>query len=522
MELRQRQEGRLEQRQELRLTQQLIQKLEMLQLPILELQEVVLQELQENPTLELKEEVEEPEASAEPKEADSDQKEIDLPEDWEFEWQDRPRSKSRNAEEEGEEYMEMMSNVEADAVTLEDHIERQLALMEIPDEPRKILAVVAGLLDEDGYLRRPIKDEKDRVVGHQEISNEEIADILMQEEPFKSMPREEVISRVKTAIEGILHRLDPPGIGARTTKECLLLQLPEDTPFYEIKRKLIEEHLDDIAENKLPKIAREMMKDPRFMDTFAFTPYTLVDEVIDTLKMLLEDIRKLNPKPGRNFQSLRPSRVIPEVVIKDLGNGNYEPIMNDAYVPDVVVNETYRKILRDPNASPEQKEFIRKKLANARALVEAIGHRRELIYRIAKKIVEVQREFLEKGIDYLKPLKMKTLANEFGVHISTISRAVNSKYVQCPQGIFPMKFFFATAASRSNLAGPFFDGEKRAKVTILDVIKDIVGNEDKSNPLSDEQIARLLKERGITASRRAVTKYRKELGIPSSKVRKQY
>lgn len=539
MRLDQRQEGRLEQRQELRLTQQLIQKLELLQLPVLELQEIVEQELQENPTLELKEEGKEDkegEAQTEPtsvtdaassEKADespaeaAEAEKIDAVEEWQEESFRTERRRATSGEE-SDKYQEMMQNIEAGATSLQDYLARQIEMMDLPAETARIVEVIIGQLDEDGLLRRGVRDDKGKLLNYMEITLEELADALQKEEMFLPLPREALVEKIKFALENVVQKLDPRGVGARSTKECLLLQLPEEAPFHDLKRMLIDQHLEDIAENKLPKLCRELLKDPKFTEAFNFNQYSDKDEVYDTVKTLILDINKLNPKPGQMYSPAAAINVFPEIVIKDVGNGEFEAILNDSYVPEVYVNETYKKILRDPKASREQKDFIRKKLGNARALVEAIMHRRDLITKVARRVLDHQREFFKHGVEYLKPLKMKTLAGEFGVHISTISRAVNSKYVQCPQGIFPLKFFFATAATRSNMGPMVYENEKKAKVTILDKLSEIIASEDKRKPLSDEEIAKMLKDQGVTASRRAITKYRKELDIPSSKVRKQY
>jgi RNA polymerase sigma-54 factor len=540
MRLDQRQEGRLEQRQELRLTQQLIQKLELLQLPVLELQEIVEQELQENPTLELKEEGKEEkdgEAQTEPTsvtdaaagengseapaEPSAETEKIEVVDEWQEETFRTERRRATSGEE-SDKYQEMMQNIEAGATSLQDYLMRQVEMMDLPADTVRIVEVIVGQLDEDGLLRRAIRDDKGKLLSFQDVTLEEMADILQKEELFLQVPRDQLIEKIKNTLENIVQKLDPPGVATRSIKECLLVQLPEDTPFYDIKRMLIEQHLEDIAQNKLPKLCRELLKDPKFTETFNFNQYSDKDEVYDTVKTLISDINKLNPKPGQMYSPTRAINVVPEIEIKDVGNGEFEAILNDNYVPEIYVNETYKKILRDPGASREQKEFIRKKLANARALVEAIMHRRDLITKVARRVVDHQKDFFKYGVEHLKPLKMKTLAGEFGVHISTISRAVNSKYVQCPQGIFPLKFFFATAATRSNMGPVMYENEKKAKVTILDKLSEIIVNEDKRNPLSDEDIAKMLKDQGVTASRRAITKYRKELDIPSSKVRKQY
>jgi len=543
MRLDQRQVQGLHQRQELRLTQQLIQKLELLQLPAMELRELVQQELQENPVLEVREdETAQPpdEATANGKTESENAKEaveqekLDIIDDWQDEWAglNRHRISRSMSEDQNEKYQDMLQNIEANSETLVEHVMNQVSLMELPAETVRIVEVIAELLDPDGYLRRPVRDEAGKVTGQEPVSNEEIADLLAQEEPFKSLPREQVLERLCWALENVIHKLEPRGLGARTVNECLLLQLSEDVPFLEVKNLLIAKYLDDIAQNKLPKLARELLKEPLFVDTFGFNVHSDKDEIIDTLQTMIADINKLTPKPAREFGLGRATNVSPEILIKEVAPVEFEAFVNDSWIPEVYVNETYKRILRDPKASREQKDFIRKKLGAARALVEAIMHRKILLERVARRVVEHQKDFFAGSVENLRPLKMKTLANEFGVHISTISRAVNGKYVQCPQGIFPLKFFFATAASRSNQGSSVFDvlggsaggggTEKRAKVSILDKLSEIVASEEKARPMSDDELAKRLKADGISVSRRAITKYRKELKIPSSKVRKQY
>lgn len=527
MKLDQRQQARLVQRQELRLTQQLIQKLELLQLPALDLQQLVQQELQENPLLEIREERPDertPETESDGAEPAPEEDRLAALDEWQAEWQTGERRRAGGRDEsQDEKYLDMMQNIEADGITLQDHLIRQVNLMDLPDETKRIVEVIIGLLDEDGYLRRIVKDGHGKPLRHEPIPDEEIANLLSEEPPFQGWTAGERVEAVRRAIENVVHKLDPAGVGARTLREALLLQLPEETPFHDVKKLLIEKYLDDIAHNRLPKLARELLKEPIFTDTFEYNVYTDRAEIIDTLKMLIQDIHKLNPVPAREFRPRRSTHIVPEIIIREVENGEFEAILNDSYIPEVYVNETYRRILQDPKAPREQKEFIRKKMGAARALVEAILQRRVLIQKVADRVVEHQKEFFRGKIDALRPLKMKTLANEFGVHISTISRAVNGKYVHCPQGIFPLKFFFASAAVRSN-QGPsiFAPGERRSKVSILEKLSEIVANEDKSRPYSDEELAKKLREAGIKVSRRAVTKYRKELRIPSSKVRRQY
>lgn len=544
MRLDQRQVQGLHQRQELRLTQQLIQKLELLQLPAMELRELVQQELQENPVLEVREDETAPppdEAAANGKTETENAKEaveqekLDIIDDWQDEWAglNRHRMSRSMSEDQNEKYQDMLQNIEANSETLVEHVMNQVSLMELPAETSRIVEVIAELLGSDGYLRRPVRDEAGKVTGQEPIRDEEIADMIAQEEPFKSWPREQLLERVRWAMENVLHKLEPRGLGARTVNESLLLQLSEDVPFLEVKKLLIEKYLDDIAQNKLPKLARELLKEPLFVETFGFNVHSDKDEIIDTLQTMIADINKLTPKPAREFGLGRTTNVSPEIAIKEVEPGEFEAFVNDSWIPEVYVNETYKRILRDPKASREQKDFIRKKLGAARALVEAIMHRKILLERVARRVVEHQKDFFAGSVENLRPLKMKTLANEFGVHISTISRAVNGKFVQCPQGIFPLKFFFATAASRSNQGTSVFDvlggslgggggTEKRAKVSILDKLSEIVASEENGRPMSDEELAKRLKVDGISVSRRAITKYRKELKIPSSKVRKQY
>lgn len=525
MRLEQRIEGRMEQRQELRMNQQLIQKLELLQLPAIELQAMIEQELRENPALEQREEegaeAESPEKTSEAEPEES--AELVLPEEW-LEEAPHPASPrpSANVEDLEDRHADLLQNLPEERASLQDHLLRQVEGMDLKPELRRLVEFLIGNLDEDGYLRREVKDARGQIVGHEALSSSSLAEELSADPAFAGVPREELARKAEEALVNIVQKLDPPGVGARTLQECLLLQLSEDAPFHDIKKLLIENHLQDIAGNRLPALARQLVRNPLFSSTFGFNQYSDREEVYETLRMLIADIQGMDPKPGRRFRVARNDRVTPEIFIRDLGGGHLELLLNDSFVPDIFVNPRYARLLQDPRISREQKAFIRKKIADAHFLVDAVRSRRELIERVARRILDYQRDFFLHGIEFLKPLKMKTLAEELGVHISTISRTANRKYVQCPQGIFPLKFFFSSSATRSNARSAWSANGRRAKLAILDQMATIVAAEDKRNPLSDEQIMELLRERGIQLSRRVITKYRMELKIPPAKGRRVY
>jgi len=459
--------------QKLKLAPQIIQSIEILQLPILALQQRITQELENNPVLEMVEEREDEEElqelEREAKRIEEFEKAADLADSWqEYITQTRRRYVPQDDK---DEKLEAIQNTPARPITLAEHLHSQLVLLDLQPEVMEIAENIINNLDRNGYLQHPLPDILEAM-----------------EKPYTLEQAEEALRVVQS--------LEPRGVGARDLKECLLLQLDPDDDNFELKKRIIIEHLEDIEKNRLPQIARAL------------------GITIEQLKELISEIGTLNPKPGSLYGGDVVPHVVPDVVVVE-DNGRYEVIIQDHYMPKLYISPEYRRLLRDKNNSPEAKEWIKRKIESANWLIDSIEQRRKTLYKIASKIVEKQKDFLDHGVSHLKPLKMQEVADEVGVHVSTVSRAIAHKYMQTPRGIFDMKYFFTGGLAKA-------DGEVEATDSVRQKLLDIINNEDKRHPLSDEQIARKLREQGIDIARRTVTKYREAMNIPSSRKRKQY
>jgi len=457
--------------QRLILAPQIIQSIEILQMPILDLQERISQELEENPVLEIREGPPEPSLQEEPPEK-APLTQFERLEGPTEEWREYfSQFARRRSGDETNPKMEALANTPAPPITLQEYLRRQLGLQEITPEERRIGEEIVFNIDENGYLQYPLEE----IIPEEERQS--------KRETYEKMLR-------------LIQTFDPPGVGARDLKECLLLQLDPSNEEADLQKELILNHLEDLQKNRLPAVAKKTGRS------------------LEEIKRAMELIGSLHPRPGRLFSNEQTVYIIPDIIVEKT-DGNYEVRVQDQHLPRLYVSPLYREILERRNVSPETYQFIRKKVESARWLLEAIEQRRETLLKISKAIVEFQQPFLEKGIEYLKPLKMKDVAERVGVHVSTVSRAISAKYIQTPSGIFPMKYFF-TGGKRST------DGQVHSWRTIKQRIAELIEKEDKSHPLSDDEIAATLSAAGLNVARRTVTKYRKALNIPSSRERKIY
>ncbi|MHC4598053.1 MAG: RNA polymerase factor sigma-54 [Planctomycetota bacterium] len=463
---------RLEQR--LKLAPQIIQSIEILQLPLLELDRLIKQELEENPVLEIKElppEEKSKEEKEKEKEADKDgeyEKLAELEGDWpDYFGQGRVDKGSL----EKDKKLEAMQNTAARPVSLQEFLFQQFNLLNVSPVERKIGEKIIFNIDDNGYLQYPLEEvfdfESDGATRH------EVEQVLLK-----------------------VQNLDPPGVGGRDTVEVLLLQLDPNDPTLLTKEKLIRNHLDDLHKNRLPRVAKAM------------------NLSIDDVKRLISEISILNPRPGALYSNEAPQYIIPDIIVEMI-NGEYIIRLEDRYVPSLRISGMYRRLLRDKSNDVTTLEFIRKKIESARWLIESIQQRQNTLYRVAVEIFRVQRGFLDHGITRLTPLKMQTVADALSIHVSTVSRAIAEKYAQTHRGIYPLKFFFSGGTTTS-------EGKDLSRVTVKNKVKEIIDREDRAKPLSDEEVAERLKGDGLNVARRTVTKYRKMLGIPSSRQRKTY
>jgi len=495
--------------QKLRLAPQIIQSIEILQLPAIELQDLVKQEMLENPTLELiegdpdgpserdtagesAEQATTPSAAstaadAIPDEAPPDKRktddletEFERLEGFESTWKESMGPRSSGMGEDGKDKkLEAMQNTAAKPASLQDFLSDQLHLLEISDREREIGEhMIYNIDDSTGWLGHRKEDSTFVPYAIEEV-------VQSMDTPCTPEEAERVLKLIQS--------LEPPGIGARNLKECLLIQIGEGFLF---EREIVDKHLDDLKMNRLPKIAKETGKS--------------VDEVKDALAF----ISSLNPFPGAVFAGAAPAYVIPDVVC-ELVDGEYEVRLEDDYVPRVRISERYKRMFQEHKSNPAVREYIKKKIESANWLIDAIRQRQNTLHKIAKEIVTVQRAFLDHGIDFLRPLKMQQIADKVGVHVSTVSRAISDKHMQTPRGVFPLKFFFTGGTMNA-------EGDMESILAVKQKVRDIVDQEDKRNPLSDEDIALKLKQMGYDIARRTVTKYRKQMTILSSRQRRSY
>jgi RNA polymerase sigma-54 factor len=471
------QSARLEQR--LLQSPQMIQAMQILQLSSLDLQERIEQELVENPFLEVAEPeapADDPAAAEEQREPESDGLEsmLDDLERLERDYGDG-RSRTLSSGDPDKKY-EAMQNAPATPETLANALLAQVALMNLGAHTRAILEYVAWSLDERGYLRcdrEDLLDELERELG----------------EPVEPVELEAALTRLRAATH--------PAIGARDLRESLLLQVDALELDQPLVRTLIEEHLCDLEANRLPRIAKATGHD------------------IEEIKQALEVIRHLDPAPGAEYGEATATVITPDVIVEEI-DGEYVVRLDRERTPELIISPTYRRLLQQAKKGDGVREWIKKRFESASWFIDAVRQRQSTLQRIADAVFRRQRGFLERGVSGLAPLRMQEVADEVGVHISTVSRGVAGKYAQTPRGIYPLKFFFTGGTLKDT-------GEVASQVSIKERVRELIEKEDATRPLSDDQLAARLQELdGIKIARRTVTKYRKALDIPSSSQRRSY
>lgn len=354
--------------------------------------------------------------------------------------------------------------------SLADHLEWQLHLSPIESEGCDAAICVIGNLDADGRLN---------------ATNEEIASMGEWSEEIVEQARQSVM------------RLDPVGCGARDVRECLLVQLEVRGESDRLAAKLISEHLPDLQQHKLPNLSKQIGID------------------IDTLLAELQFIRTLEPYPGRRYSSEEPILISPEIYIEKLDEDDDEYVIYfaDDGSPRLRISQQYQQMLSQPGTTSETKSFIREKVRSAVDLLRNIEHRRQTIYKVVESIVHRQEEFLDKGVQYIKPMMLKDIAEDIGMHLSTVSRVVNRKYAHTPQGVIELRRFFTEGMMNE-------DGEEVSTRIIKLQIKKLIEEEDSHNPITDDQVVKILAKGGMKLSRRTVAKYRDQMHIPGSRERR--
>ncbi len=370
-----------------------------------------------------------------------------------------------------------LENVLSASPGLYDHLVWQLHLMSCPPRLVDIAEYVIGNLDEDGYLR---------------ASDEEIR------RASGASPDD-----VERAL-AVVRSLDPPGIAARTLQECLLAQ--------------VEVLCSTAGGDEANLLGRVRMVVGEHWDTFLHQRWELLAGVLDCepqeLRPILEVIHRLEPKPGRNYRSERNIYIEPDVYVRKT-DGEYLIALNDDGLPRLRINSRYARMLEGASLDPQVTSYLKEKMRNALWLMKSIDQRQRTIYKVAHSIVGFQRGFLDYGIEHLKPMVLRQVAEDIGMHESTISRVVSNKYMYTPRGLFPMKFFFHSGVDSAK-------GDNVSSLVVKERIKKLVEAEDPARPLSDSKIMKMLQREGIRLARRTVAKYREELQIPSSDKRKRF
>lgn len=477
-------------RQEQRLTPQLIQSMNILQLPLMALEAKVREEMERNPALEEGEtdapvrteegdkfEAAEVEPSPESRELVEGFTRLDqFSREYGIDDSDQMFGRPRTGDGERDAKMDAMANTASRPESLNEHLLGQWSLLDI-DEPRIFKAgeLIINYIDEDGYLRTPLA----------EIAEQQLP-------PFTIDEMEEALSWVQT--------LEPAGIGARDLKECFLIQLDvlAEEEDVELERLLVENHLTDIEKNRYPVISKA------------------TGRTLEEIKQAVHNLGRLHPHPGKLIGERDVPRVTPDVLVSYAEDGDgYTVRLARGSSPRLRISDTYRKMLQDCRHNKDARDFIRKNLESAGALIDAITYRRNRLLEVAEEVVQRQRDFLDLGPTGLKILRMSELADKLGCDPSTISRTVADKYVQTPRGIFPLRYFF-TGGTESG------DGEATSWDSVKARVEAIVNAEDKKNPLSDEVIAAKLQAEGIDVSRRTIAKYRQQLHIPAARQRREF
>lgn len=472
----------MEIKQQLKLSQQLVmtpqlqQAIKLLQMSRLELTELVQEELLENPVLE--DSLEGKDARETLIEQPQDVSEADTAKKEDIDWEryldsqasqaPMPGSGRRSAEDE-------LPGLEATLCTTEDlveHLEWQVRMGDFVEDEQRFAVLVIGNLDDNGYLRM------------EGVAPEEVVPRLAAEAELNPEDAEEVLKMIQ--------QFDPVGVGARTLEECLMIQA-EHFGMDELVLGVIKDHLGDLEKRRYPAIAKSLD--------------CPLDEVYDVAQIIAE----LEPRPARQYQTDEPRYITPDVYVHKVGD-EYFVVANDDGMPKLKISKFYRSAMAD---NPKAKEYIQNKMRSAQWLIRSIDQRRKTIVKVTESIVEKQQDFFDKGIEFLKPMILRDVAEAVGMHESTISRVTSNKYVHTPRGIFELKYFFNSAIRR--------DAQNDiASESVKQAIKKIVDSEDEKAPYSDQKIVEILAQDDIQIARRTVAKYREMLGILSSSKRKKY
>jgi RNA polymerase sigma-54 factor len=510
-------------RQELRVNPRLYQAMDMLYMPMMDLQQHLKQELLANPFLELLE----PEDEATEQPATEEQKEQKEKEE-EVDWEEILLNGFEvGGTREQYEQLEYTEPVTVETRNLIDHLREQLQMLVLT--PRQLLLAeeFLGNINEEGYLAASLEEILGSVnhlvaghVGTEAEDEEEGADGAGELDTLAdsaavtpgaspsaasndastspSSPSSLPFYTVQEAEEMLatIQRLDPSGVGARDLRECLLIQMVELKDTESLTYRLVNEAFPDLIAHRWNDLAKRFSVDPASVQAAA------------------DQLSRLDPKPGLKYSDQSDGYIIPDLIVEKIG-GRYQVFLNDTGMPRLRLSRSYQEIARDKKKmTPENREFIASKMNSANWMIQAIEQRRQTMLKVMNFIVDRQRDFFEKGIEYLKPLTLREVAEVINMHESTVSRVTNEKYVQTPRGVLPLKFFFSSALSTAS-------GEDASARSIRAKLEKMVGEENTAKPLTDQQIVHLFQEQGIQIARRTVAKYRDQLGILPARMRKR-
>jgi len=484
------QDLRQRQTQSLVLAPQLRQSLKILQVAALDLRSVIQEELQNNPTLEempmegvsldkeqtdRSNEVGENGASETPDQREemdfSSSKEFEILSKLNEDWRDHMAQAGGSqpyTSEDAEKRQHFFDSLVTET-SLQEHLMQQAELADMPPQVLEAMKYLVGSLDDRGFL------------------TQSTADVALQ----TNLPLEAVQQAVK-----ILKTFDPPGIGCEDIEDSLLQQLIAKGRSDSLAARILRDHFALLSRRRIPEIARKL------------------GAHMDDVQVAIEEIGTLDPAPGRRFAEDNNRVVVPDVTVEKDGE-EWKIHLNNDYIPRLRISNTYRELIAKGTLSKQEREYLRERMRSGKFLINSIEQRQQTIERITREIIKVQTEFFEGGVSKLKPLTMTQIADVVGVHETTVSRAIANKYIQTPHGVFDFKYFFTPGYQADN-------GASVSNTSVKDMINDLIEGEDRSHPLSDQEIVGKLQEKGINIARRTVAKYREELGLLPSNLRRDY
>ncbi len=468
-------------KQELRMNPRLYQAMDLLYMPLLDLQQHLKTELEINPFLELSEGDEPNPVETSEEEAETSETESTDEIDWEDIILDgfevggaRPEYEER----------EFYRPVAVETRSLADHLRDQLQMLDLQDRQLVLADEFIGNIGDDGYLRATLEEILQGV-------NAQLGEGEADDDSTRPYAMEEIEEMLR-----VTQHLDPPGIAARDLRECLMLQLENEDEQGSLAYRLVGDSFDDLINHRWTELAKRYGLEPKAVQAAA------------------DELSRLDPKPGLQFAQSGEEYVVPDLVVDKI-DGEYRVFLNDGGMPRLRISKIYQEIAGDKKKFVgESREFITQKLNSATWLIQAIEQRRQTMLKVMHFIVDRQREFFEKGVEQLKPLTLREVAEVVEMHESTVSRVTSQKYVQTPRGVYPLKFFFSSSLGTTT-------GEDASSRAVKAQIAKLVSDEDLARPLTDAAVVEQLKQRGVRIARRTVAKYREQLGILPARMRKR-